>query len=135
MERKKEYEPCLPGEYGSARTTEESLWKLATEMASRRADREEKRRVTQEEGSESEGRTHCMGGSRQGGLTLRRTHSRREGPGSGGSTHSRGGSVGGFTLRRTHSRREGLISGGRPHPGEEDQGEEEGYNQEGDLSC
>lgn len=44
MERKKEYEPCLPGEYGSARTTEESLWKLATEMASRRADREEKRR-------------------------------------------------------------------------------------------
>lgn len=38
--RKGEYEPCLPGECGSVRATEESLWELADKMGSRRADPE-----------------------------------------------------------------------------------------------
>lgn len=38
--RKGEYEPCLPGECGSVRATEKSLWELADKMDSRRADPE-----------------------------------------------------------------------------------------------
>lgn len=69
-----------------------SLWMPAAKMDSRRTDPEGG--VTQEEVSESEGRTHPRRESRQGGLILKMICSRREGPVPGGNTHSRGGPVG-----------------------------------------
>lgn len=41
----------------------------------------------------------------------------------------------GLTLRRIHSRRESPVLRGRLHPGEEDHGEEDRYNQEGEPTC